>query len=178
MKETLRHQKAFDYYYLLGDKRSIQKVCLKYAVSTAAVKKWSIAFNWQVRVHQKDIEIAKKLEKKVDDIIVNTKADYRRDIKSAYGIIKAIINTAIANVKDKDGNLIKKLIPKIRNVEDTKKSIESMEKLIKADLLLMGEASDRTEHKILDIDLSKLSIKEKLKLKELISRVQKNALPE
>jgi len=177
MKETIRHQKAFDYYYLL-DKRSIPKVAQKYAISTAAVKKWSKAFNWQARAEQRDIEIAKKLEKKVDDIIVNTKADYRRDIKSAYGIIKAIINTAIANVKDKDGNLIKKLIPKIRNVEDTKKSIESMEKLIKADLLLMGEASDRTEHKILDIDLSKLSIKEKLKLKELISRVQKNALPE
>jgi len=38
--------------------------------------------------------------------------------------------------------------------------------------LASGDVTGRTEHKISDIDLSKLSIEEKLKLKELILKIQ------
>jgi len=41
--------------------------------------------------------------------------------------------------------------------------------------LASGDVTDRTEHKISDIDLSKLSIEEKKKLREIILKAQGNA---
>jgi hypothetical protein len=169
MKETPRHQKAFDFYYSLGDeRRSLRQVARKYNVTLTAVNNWNKAFNWQARVAQRDIENSKRLEKKTNDTIVNTKASYREDIKKILAINKALINTAIENGK---------LIISIKDVGDFKTASDIQEKLTKVDLVLIGEATERTEHKFTDVDLSKLSIEDKLKLKELISRAQ-NALPE
>ena len=44
--------------------------------------------------------------------------------------------------------------------------------------LASGDVTDRTEHKFADIDLSKLSIEEKLKLREFIMRANGNATTE
>ena len=123
MKETLRHQEAFEYYYTLGEKRSITTVSHKYNVSRPAVAKWSGAFNWQERIEQRDMENARRLEKKTNNTIVNEKAHYRK-------IIKASINTFVEKLK-------------ARKIEVD--SIQDIERLIKLDLLLMGEATERDE---------------------------------
>jgi hypothetical protein len=161
------HLNSYNYYYILGEeKRSLMLVAHKFNVSKQSVFKWSKAFNWKERTLRRDIEVAKRIEKKTNDTIVNTKANYREDIKKMLSINKSLINTAI-----KKG----KLIIRIENVDDFKRAAEVQEKLTKVDLVLMGEASDRTEHKIEDIDLSKLSLQEKLKLKDLILKAQGNA---
>jgi len=138
MIETLRHKEAFEYYYSLGDKRSYPQVALKFTVSKTSLKKWAKAFNWKERVGLRDIENGKKLEAKTDRTIVNTKADYRAEIKTQLGILKAILNKVIQDFKSNN-------ILDVENVKDLEKVINSYEKLCKLDLSIMGENLDKQE---------------------------------
>jgi len=126
MKEKLKHKEAFEYYYSLGDKRSLKKVALQYTCSIPAVKKWSIAFNWQDRIELRDIDNGKKLEAKTDKAIVNSKADYRALIKK---VVKKF------EQKLKDGKI------RIERPED-------LNVMAKLDLLLMGEAVENIDIKV------------------------------
>jgi len=125
MKETLRHREAFEYYYSLGDKKSITEVARKFTLSRASISKWSKAFNWQDRIVQRDIENGKELSKKVNDNIVNSKADYRALIRQTVDLYKKRLD---------EGKII------ISRPQD-------LETLAKLDLTLMGEATDITEDK-------------------------------
>lgn len=117
MVESLRMREAFEYYYSLGGARSLQQVAKKFTVSETSARKWSAAFNWQERVVQRDIEISKGLEKKTNTTILNEKANYRRIIRDA---IRGIGEIKITNPKDLDT-------------------------LVKLDLLLMGEATEKSD---------------------------------
>ena len=123
MKETLRHREAFEYYYSLGNKRSLLQVAEKFDVTVQAVGKWSVAHNWQERIEQRDIENGRRLEKKTDDTIIETKARYRK-------IIKACIARGVELIKTG------KIKPE---------TIQDLERLIKTDMLLIGEATERNE---------------------------------
>lgn len=136
MTETLQHKEAFEYYYCLGESRSIPQVVQKYTVSIAAVKKWSKAFNWQERILKRDIKIGKALVTKTNTTVLDEKANYRRIIKdaiSSMGTVRA-------------------------------ESAKDLEILVKLDLLLMGEATDKTDTDI-KMDLSHLTTEE---IRELI----------
>ena len=63
MKETLRHREALEYYYVLGDKRTLQKVADKFIVSRQSVSKWKREFNWRDRIKLRDINNGKKFSK-------------------------------------------------------------------------------------------------------------------
>jgi len=123
MKEKLKHKEAFEYYYSLGDKRSLKKVALQYTCSIPAVKKWSIAFNWQDRIELRDIDNGKKLEAKTDKAVVNSKADYRALIRKTVDLYKKKLD---------DGKII------ISRPQD-------LDILAKLDLTMMGEATERGE---------------------------------
>ena len=127
MKETLRHREAFEYYYSLGDKRSYPKVASKFTVSRTSIKKWAKAFNWQTRIEQRDIENSKTLAKKTNKAVVNSKADYRALIKETVDIYKQ---------KLKDGKI------KVNKPQD-------LDTLAKLDLVLMGEANENEQHKLI-----------------------------
>lgn len=132
MKETLAHKEAFEYYYILGKKRSFRLVESRYKVSNKTVSRWSKAFNWQERIEQRDMENSKRIKDKTDDLVVNTKADYRTEIKVQLGILKAMLNEVIKDIKD--GKIIK-----VGSTETLKNVISSYERLCRLDLLLMGE---------------------------------------
>ena len=125
MKETFRHKEAFEYYYSLGEKKSITEVARKFTLSRASISKWSKAFNWQDRIIQRDIENGKRLEKKTDNNVVNSKADYRALIRQTVELYKQRLI---------DGKII------INRPQD-------LETLVKLDLNLMGEASEITDDK-------------------------------
>jgi len=127
MKETLRHKEAFEYYYSLGEKKSITEVARKFTLSRASVGKWSKAFNWQDRIIQRDIENGKRLEKKTDKNVVNSKADYRALIRQTVELYKE-------KLKDK------KII--ITRPSD-------LSEMAKLDLLMMGEATDELNIKVM-----------------------------
>lgn len=142
MRETKEHTDAFNEYYLMGDKRSLTVLAGDRGVSVKTTKKWSAEFNWQERIKLRDIEIGRKTTEKVDDQIVNTKADYRRDIKLSMQPVKAAINSAIIKNK-KTGKA--KLNFSVEDAKDLKAMVDSLEKLIKVDLVIMGEPDSRTE---------------------------------
>jgi transposase len=122
-QETLRHREAFEYYYSLGEKKSLTLVARKFNVSKQTVTKWNKAFNWQQRVEQRDIENGKRLEKKTDNAVVNSKAEYRALIRKTVDVFKERL---------KEGKI------KISRPQD-------LESLAKLDLLMMGEATERNE---------------------------------
>jgi len=138
MKETLKHKEAFEYYYSLGDKRNLPSVAIQCKCSDRAVANWSKAFNWQERVEQRDIENARRLEEKTDAAVVATKANYRKEIKSSLGVIKAAIGTAIENKKLRSDL-------SVEDVADLNRLTQAYERLVKLDLLLMGEATARED---------------------------------
>ena len=142
-KEKPKHIEAFELYYLMGDNRSLEKLYNAHPdimPKVVTLKLWSSHFNWQKRIEQRDIEntqaLRKKLEKQTNKTIVNSKADYRAEIKTQLGILKAILNRSIKNIRA--GNVID-----LATMQDLQGLISSYEKLAKLDLVMMGEVEDR-----------------------------------
>lgn len=140
MQETLQHKEAFEYYYSLGTQRNLIAVHVWFKCGKRTVEIWSKAFNWQERVIQRDIELSKGLEKKTNTTILNEKANYRRIIKETIGKMEEI---SINNTKD-------------------------LETLVKLDLLLMGEATEKneTDNKIDFSHLTTDQIRELIKIED------------
>ena len=129
MTETLRHREAFEYYYGLGQSRSLVAVASQFNVSERTVARWSKNFAWQERIEQRDIENAKHLEKKTNEVVVNEKANYRKIIKAAIG----------------------DFVRRMASGDVTVNSVSDLERLVKLDLLLMGEA---TENNTIEISVT------------------------
>ena len=146
MKENLQHSEAFEYYYSLGKERSLVAVSCQYDVSERTVARWSKTFSWQERIELRDIEISKKLEEKTNTTIVNEKANYRK-------IIKASIATFVERLKNKEVDVT---------------TIADLERLIKLDLLLMGEATEQSKIEWLLPECANLSGEELIKYAEQI----------
>ena len=121
MQEKLKHTEAFEYYYSLGDKRNYQKVADKFQVSHTSIRKWSKNFNWKERIQQRDFQNAKELKKKTDKAIISEKANYRKIIKGAIG----------------------QFVKKLQSGEIEIKNVQDLEKLVKLDMLLMGEDTEK-----------------------------------
>jgi hypothetical protein len=119
------------------------------------LKSWSAANNWQQRCELRDIENSQKVQAKTDRVVVNTKADYRNDIRLSLQPVKAAINSAIVTKEDpKTGEEKAVLNFSVEDAKDLAQMVNSLEKLIKADLLLMGEADSRGEQVVIVNDLT------------------------
>jgi hypothetical protein len=123
-KENNLQREAFELYYAMGELRSLKKVSERVDRTERTVAGWSREFNWVDRVKQREIEDAKNNDK-------NALNSQTTDVKTRYRIL---INNLMANASRKiaDGTL------SIRNVQD-------LERVVKLDLLLMGESVDRQE---------------------------------
>lgn len=141
MKEKLRHIEAFELFYSLSGKASnenVRKVADECHVSERTIWRWYKKFNWKERIEQRDIVNAKSLEKKTNKTIVNTRADYRAEIKTQLKILKAILNNVIKEIKA--NNIID-----VNNTGQLKDVVNCYEKLGKLDLLMMGEATEEKD---------------------------------
>jgi len=78
--ETLRHREAFNYYYLLGEKRSRAKVARRFGVSEMAVRKWIASFDWHRRIRERDESVAQGMDKEVIASFAEAKTRWLRDI--------------------------------------------------------------------------------------------------
>ena len=126
-KENALQKEAFEIYYLMGKKRSLKAVAEKIGRTERTVAGWSRSFSWIDRVGQREIEDAKNTA--VDKALLNSRTT---DIKTTYRIM---INNLMAQASRKiaTGQLA------IRNVQD-------YERMVKLDLLLMGEATERQDN--------------------------------
>ena len=123
-KENNLQREAFELYYAMGEVRSLKKVAERVDRTERTVAGWSREIDWVDRVKQREIEDAKNNDK-------NALNSQTTDVKTRYRIL---INNLMANASRKiaDGTL------SIRNVQD-------LERVVKLDLLLMGESVDRQE---------------------------------
>lgn len=128
-KETLKMAQAFEYYYTLGDDRSLGKVAEHFGVTQTTIENWSTSFNWQERVYQRDMSVAQRMQEKTVKEIANTKANYRKIISVA---VKEFVKKLTRS--DEEGGCA---------VDLTK--IQDLERLVKLDLLLMGEITERKD---------------------------------
>jgi hypothetical protein len=124
MKETLRHKEAFEFYYAAGQNRNLASVAVQYEVSEKSVATWSKTFDWQARIEQRDIENSKRLQKATDETVVSVKAKYRRIVGAAIG----------------------DFVSRFKAGQVAIESVSDLERLIKLDLLLMGEATETHAH--------------------------------
>jgi len=141
LKEKLKHIEALEYLYSLGGNttdENVSKTSVKCQVSERTFWRWYKKYNWKERVEQRNINNAKKLEDKTDKTIVNTKADYRAEIKTQLSILKAILNKVIQDFKN--NNIIN-----VNTINELEKVVSSYEKLCKLDLSIMGENLDKQE---------------------------------
>lgn len=123
-KENSLQKEAFELYYHMGDKRSLRAVAEKIERTERTVAGWSRAFSWVDRVKQREIEDAKNMGG-------NALNSQTTDVKTRYRIM-------INNLMAKATKMIAEGKLGIRNVQD-------FERVIKLDLLLMGESVDRSE---------------------------------
>ena len=116
MRETLKHQQAFEYYYMLGPERSLGKVASQFGVSRPTATMWSQKLNWDARIIERDNKNMQAIRDKNDEDVVSQMEAYRK-------IIKASVSDYIKRLKD--GKV------KIDSVND-------FAKLVKLDMELTG----------------------------------------
>lgn len=109
MKETLKHQQAFEYYYSLGPQRSLAEVASKFGVTRPCATQWYQRFNWERRIQERDNKIMQPIREETDATVAEQMKQYRT-------IIKASVAEYIKRLKD---NKIK-----IDKVEDFIKLVE------------------------------------------------------
>lgn len=116
----MKHLKAFEIYYGLGEGRSYEKVAAQLNMSMTSVGKWGKLFGWRERIAERDSSKAKKMQ---DD---NDKA-FMDDVKQYRLIVKASIKDYLTSLKN--GKI------EIKKVDD-------IVKLIELDLKLMNVRFD------------------------------------
>ena len=117
-KETEAQKQAFDLYYGMGEKRSLEAVAAGCGMSTRTIGEWSRRFGWKDRVVQREIEDAAN-QGSVANSVIDAKAEYRK-------IIRALI---AGFVKDYKAGKVR-----IKNITD-------FERVVKLDLMLLGEVA-------------------------------------
>ena len=83
MKEQEHHKKAFEYYYTLGESRSLPKVAARLGVSLASVKLWSRSFDWHQRLNDRDAEVARAMASRALSDEVENRARNKQLVKMA-----------------------------------------------------------------------------------------------
>lgn len=138
MKEKIIHREAFEYYFELGDDRTLKSVADRFGIAVRSVEKWSSAFNWQEKVFLRDRAISEAVEKKLIKTVVDEKIKYKK-IADNY-INRVILGLGLINEKDEEKR--KKILAN-GGIEITPKTIWDLERLINLNLKLLGEASDK-----------------------------------
>ncbi|KKN58296.1 hypothetical protein LCGC14_0553760 [marine sediment metagenome] len=141
MKETLRHQEAFDYYYSLGDTRRLLLVSQKAGVAEATAKRWSTRFKWRSRIAERDKKNALKLQAKTDKTILKTKSDYHKEVQESLSLIRGALALVAKKVKDQ--------VLKADSAKDLGTLIKAQDAAIRLEQLLSGEADSRPENKLI-----------------------------
>lgn len=139
MIETLRHQEAFEYYYSLGEARTLPQVSQKSKAALVTVKRWSKAFNWQERVQERDNKNAKALAKKTDNLIVRDKTKDLKLVEAAKAVwlqqLKGSIKAKCPECQHEYNIHIPKLKAQFRDLDT----------FIRLSEFLAGEADSRPE---------------------------------
>lgn len=85
MRETLKHQQAFEYYYMLGPERSLGKVASQFGISRPTATMWSQKLGWDQRIVERDNKNMQAIREQNDSDYVNDMLSYRKIIRASVG---------------------------------------------------------------------------------------------
>jgi len=134
--------RAFHIYYGLGDDRCLRELSALTGERESKLKAWKKRFNWQRRIDALDSKVISLIDDKFGDLYSEVK-----------GICQQVIFDLMASAKDdiEAGEL------KIRSIKD-------LETVMKMDMLLRGEATERVESKSMVLslknDMSNMSVEQ------------------
>ena len=137
VKSKFKYGEAFNIYFKLGSERSYKRVAKMMGVKERTVARWAKKENWQTRIEQRDIEVSRGLEKKINEAVIDEKAAYRQDIKAAMAPIRNAIKEVIDEIKAKQK--IGQMVGWVKSIDDYERLIRTYERMAKLDLLLLGE---------------------------------------
>lgn len=122
--ESAEQIEAFDLYYSLGSERSLQIVADKLGRNKRTVMGWCKKFNWDNRVIQRALEVAKQAgAEELHKETLAIRAEYRNSVNT----------------------LIEQFCKDIQEGKIKIESVEDFERLVKLDLFLMGEPTELVE---------------------------------
>ncbi len=61
VREQPHHERAFEFYHSLGEKRSYEKVAAEFNVSPSTVKLWGKSLRWKQRLRERDVQVAREV---------------------------------------------------------------------------------------------------------------------
>jgi len=142
-KEAQKQIDAFDYYYRLGDTRTLQKVAddwifegRSYGYST--IRLWAKDLSWDQKIAELDKSQEKRIAKETVKEIADVKLDTLRDVEKLIAVVKEAIETAVDELKS--GTL------KIKSAQDLDYATKAYERLVRLALLLRGEDIEKQDN--------------------------------
>lgn len=131
MREQERHIDAFEYFYSLGgaaSKENCRRVADKFQISERTFWNWYKKLGWKERVHLRNIDVGRKVEKKTNTTIADNKANYLSYVHKLFNDWKNKVDNGEVPVEIK--------------------SVSDVDKVVKLGLLLQDEATDKTETQV------------------------------
>ncbi len=103
MKEQEHQQKAFEFYYGLGEARSYKLVAQEFGVSLATVKMWGKAFGWREKCRERDAQAARamadrSLEENVEGMARNRKIVKMGLLQVAKAVAEGKVKVTMADL--------------------------------------------------------------------------------
>jgi len=131
MREKQKHIDAFDEFYTLGGVASDENVRYlsgKCQVSERTIWRWYKKLGWKERVHLRNIEVNKEVEKETNSTLVANKAKYLTYVHKLFDDWKRRVDSGEVPVEIK--------------------SVSDVDKIVKLALHLQDEPTDKiaTEH--------------------------------
>ena len=140
--------RAFEEYYMMGEKRSLQALGKLTGHDKNKLGRWRKKYKWDIKVFERDVEVGTILKARTIKSVVSIKMEYSSMINKL--IVDLIRNIEEYNEKvekvNKKAITPKQLLPYkslIANAND-------LEMLVKLDLLMRGEVTERKEQVIND----------------------------
>lgn len=142
---------AFEYYFALDTERTYSKVAKQFGTSVTTISYWSTKFKWKERINKRNGKVEEQLEEIAVEAIVKSKVKYRQAIATQ---VKEF-NKYVEDMKKWHADRIKEWedIPaKNRKGNPPKpwaliQDVSDLEKIVKLDLLLGGEATSIGEQR-------------------------------
>jgi hypothetical protein len=108
VKEQEHQQKAFEFYYGLGEGRSYGLVVREFGVSLATVKMWGKAFGWRERCRERDAQAARamadrSLEENVEGLARNRKIVKMGLLQVAKAVAEGKVKVTVSDLASSSG---------------------------------------------------------------------------
>jgi transposase len=103
MKEQEHQEKAFEFYYGLGEGRSYGLVAREFGVALATVKAWGKAFSWRARCRERDGQAARamaerSLEENMEGLARNRKIVKMGLLQVAKAVAEGKVKVTMADL--------------------------------------------------------------------------------